>query len=50
MNINSLKGKTRGVGKLMNILLWKEIDQPTIVPMITPLKLLAITRMKASYM
>jgi hypothetical protein len=48
MKMNSLKGKTSGVGKLMNILLWKEIDHPTIVPIITPLKLLAITKIKAS--
>ncbi len=48
MKMNSLKGNTSGVGKLINILLWNEIDQPTIVPIITPLKLLAITSMKAS--
>lgn len=45
---NSRYGNKNGVGKLMNIDRWKEIDHPTIVPINTPLKLLATTRIKAS--
>lgn len=50
MKKNSRTGNRNGVGRLMNIDLWNEIDQPTIVPISTPEKLDATTRMKASYM
>ena len=49
MKKNSRHGKTNGVGMLMNMERWKDIDQPTIVPIRTPLKELAATRMNASY-
>lgn len=48
MNKNSRTGNRKGVGKLINIDLWKLMDHPTIVPIRTPEKLLATTRMKAS--
>ena len=45
---NSRYGNKKDLGKLLNIFLKNEIDQPTIVPINTPLKLLATTRLKAS--
>jgi len=45
---NSRYGKRNGVGKLMNIERWKLIDHPTMVPIKTPEKLDATTKMNAS--
>ena len=46
---NSLMGKTKSIFMSMNFILMNVITQPTVVPMMTPLMELAITRMKASY-
>ena len=48
MKTNSRYGNKKGVGRLMNIERWNDIDHPTIVPINTPLKLLATTNIKAS--
>lgn len=48
INPNSLNGNKNGVGILMNIDLWNDIDHPTIVPISTPEKELATIKMKAS--
>jgi len=50
MNRNSRLGNTNGVGMLIIIERWNEIDHPTIVPIIMPLKEEATTKTKASYM
>ena len=46
--MNSRKGKTKGVGMLTNMALWKEILQPTHDPITTPLIELAATKINAS--
>ena len=48
MNRNSFVGKVSGVGIPTNIDLCRVIPQPTQVPIITPLKELERTKMKAS--
>lgn len=48
MNRNSCLGNVSGVGIPTNIDRWSVMPQPTQVPIITPLKELERTRMKAS--